>query len=186
MPFSSLTIFNEDINRPLKEEFIILILGPIFQLVFVSFFLSFNYIECVDKINNFLLFFNLLPIFPLDGYKFLNIFFNKIFSFKRSLILSLLISFVSIFFFFKYDFLLFLVLCFCFFNTLKEFLRRREIFNRFLLERYLKKYKFTKSIIVLNISSMKRDYRHIFKENGKYKTEYEKLKERFDIYRWMC
>ena len=38
LPFGGVTIFNEDLNRPIYEEFIILIMGPVFQIVF-SFFI---------------------------------------------------------------------------------------------------------------------------------------------------
>ena len=34
LPFGGITIFNELINKSLKEEFVILILGPIFQILF--------------------------------------------------------------------------------------------------------------------------------------------------------
>jgi stage IV sporulation protein FB len=32
LPFGGLTLFNEKINRPLNEELIILLFGPIFQI----------------------------------------------------------------------------------------------------------------------------------------------------------
>lgn len=34
LPFGGITIFNEIINKPIKEEFMIAIMGPIFQIVF--------------------------------------------------------------------------------------------------------------------------------------------------------
>ena len=33
MPFGGLTIFNNKINHPLKEELFVSLLGPIFQLI---------------------------------------------------------------------------------------------------------------------------------------------------------
>ena len=34
LPFGALTIFHEDLNRKIKEEFWIVIMGPLFQIVF--------------------------------------------------------------------------------------------------------------------------------------------------------
>lgn len=34
LPFGGLTIFNEFVNKRIKEEFVILILGPLFQITF--------------------------------------------------------------------------------------------------------------------------------------------------------
>lgn len=184
LPFGGLTIFKEDINRPLKEEFVILILGPIFQIVFVNLYLHFFYSANVEMINNALLFFNLLPIFPLDGSKLLNIVMNKITSFKKSHLISIYISFLFIIFIIiktNFNLVLMIALLFTLIKVIDELKRKHEIFNRFLLERYMKKYNFKKQIVVKDLNEMKRDYRHIFKEENIYITEKEKLKKRFDF-----
>lgn len=188
LPFGEVTIFNEDINRPLKEEFVILILGPLFQVVFVFLFLKINYIEDVAKINNFLLIFNLLPIIPLDGSKLLNIIFNKIFSFRTSYLLTVFVSFFFIIFicFWKFNFFVTLVLFFTICKTVKDYLNRKNIFNLFLLERYLNKYSFSKEKIIKNISSMKKDFRHIFKTRNGFITEKRKLSLLFDFDKKVC
>ena len=36
LPFGGITIFNEHLNRKITEEFLILLAGPIFQIVFVN------------------------------------------------------------------------------------------------------------------------------------------------------
>lgn len=186
LPFGALSIFKEDINRPLKEEFIILILGPLFQIIFVSFYLNFNYSENVEVINNALLFFNLMPIYPLDGSKLLNIILNKITSFKKSQLLTIYLSFLFIIFIvLKTDFnlVLLIALSFTLVKVIEEYMKRHQIFNRFLLERYMKNYDFKNEIIIGSINDMKRDYRHLFKEKNSYITEREKLKKRFDFKR---
>ena len=48
LAFGGITIFNELINKSLKEEFVILILGPIFQILFY-------FILCFFKIQNTLI-----------------------------------------------------------------------------------------------------------------------------------
>lgn len=184
LPFGALSVFKEDINRPLIEEFIILILGPLFQIVFVNLYLCFNYSQNVEEINNMLLIFNMLPIFPLDGSKLVNIVLNKVTSFKKSHVLTLYLSLIFIFLMiFKTNFnlVVFITLIFTFFKVVEEYVKRHQIFNRFLLERYMGKYKFKKEIIINNINDMKRDYRHLFKEKNTYITEKEKLKKRFDF-----
>lgn len=184
LPFGALSIFKEDINKPLKEEFIILLLGPLFQIIFVNLYLTFNYSENIYLLNNALLFFNLMPIYPLDGSKTLNIILNKLTNFRKSHILTIYFSFVFMFLLLvKMDFNLIIIITILFtlIKVLEEFFRRNQIFNRFLLERYMKNYGFKKEIIVTDIKKMKRDYRHIFKERDTYITEKQKLKKRFDF-----
>ena len=64
LPFGGVTIFNEDLNRPMIEEALILICGPLLQIIFVYFFRNNNILV---NYSNILLLFNLLPIYPLDG-----------------------------------------------------------------------------------------------------------------------
>ena len=44
LPFGGITIFQENIDKSLKEEFIIAILGPLLQLVFYFLYYSFFYV----------------------------------------------------------------------------------------------------------------------------------------------
>ena len=82
LPFGALTVFNEDLNRKLSEEALIAIMGPIFQVIFT--YLLYNLgVQDAVYYSSSILCFNLLPIFPLDGSKLLNVFLNKITSFKR-------------------------------------------------------------------------------------------------------
>ena len=177
LPFGCITLFNEHINRPIKEEFIITIMGPIFQLL-------------LFKINNSLfqtynlnlLLFNLIPILPLDGSKILNLVLNKFLSFKYSHIISIIISFIIITFLFVYKFnlILYIVIIFLLYKTYTEFKNHKYIFNKFLFERYIYNFKFKKSKIIKNRVNMKRDYKHIFKIKKKYMTEREFLLKLFD------
>ena len=183
LPFGGLTIFNEDINKPLKEEFIICILGPLFQTIY---YLLVKDIIDIKTIHYNLLIFNLLPIFPLDGSKIFNIIFNKLFSFKFSLYLTNIISFVIIIglsLSIKFNLLFILSMFFLLIKNIKEIKRIKFIFNKFLLERYFKFYNFKKSktIFDLKLRKMKREYRHLFFIESKYVTEREILKKTFDL-----
>lgn len=183
LPFGGLTVFNEDINRSLKEEFIICILGPLFQVAY--YFILKNFLD-IKYIHYNLLLFNLIPIYPLDGSKILNIFFNKIFPFKNSLYLTYFLSFILIILlcYIKHFNLIFLlILVFLFFKNITELTNIKFIFNRFLLERYFKHYYFYKKRIIRsdNLNKMKKDYYHVFLIENKYVTEKEKLRKMFDL-----
>lgn len=185
LPFGGLTIFNENINKPLKEEFIICILGPVFQIIY---YLLIHNIVDIKIIHNNLLLFNLLPIFPLDGSKIFNILLNKLFSFKSSLYLTSFISIIIIVLLIiitKFNLLLMLILIFLFFKNLQELKNINYTFNRFLLERKVNRFYFKKTKIIKNkkINKMKRDYYHLFFIKNKYVTEKELLHKLFDFHR---
>ena len=74
-PFGGLTVFNQKINSSLKEEFFIAIAGPIFQILF---FILINDQNILFKhYHTLILLFNLLPVYPLDGSKILNIIYKS-------------------------------------------------------------------------------------------------------------
>ena len=74
-PLGGITKFNLELNSPQIVELIILIFGPIFQII--AYLLLSNilidYKELIKMYHYQILFFNLLPIYPLDGGKLLNI-----------------------------------------------------------------------------------------------------------------
>ncbi len=190
LPFGALTLFHEKINRPLREEFIILIMGPLVQIAFVYLYLQFDYNEFVLNYSNLILFFNLLPIYPLDGSKLLNIFLNKITSFKRSHLLTIYISLLTVAFLLlnvKFNLIFTLILFFVIIKVIDEYKNHDSLFNKFLLERYTNNFNFKKRKIIKGrkVSKMKRDYQHIFYNEGKYTTEKEILRKRFDFTRKM-
>ena len=188
LPFGAITLFNEDINRPLIEEFLILIFGPLFQIAFTYLYSCFHHDEVFIYYSRAILFFNLLPIYPLDGAKVVNIVLNKCLSFKMSHLITIYLSFfVMIIIIFKVSFNLIwiLTLIFILIRQLEELRNHKNIFNKFLLERYTKKFHFKKNKVIksLNVNKMKRDYNHIFYNGKRYITEKENLKKRFDFNR---
>ena len=180
LPFGGITIFQENIDKSLKEEFIIAILGPLLQLVFY-FLYSDN--PTFNQYNLTILLFNLLPIYPLDGSKIINILFNEFISFKRSHILTIITSFITlsvVILSIKYNLLLYLILLFIVLEIIKEINKHNYYFNRFLLERYLYNNEYSKNKIIDNIKKMKKQTKHIFKINNKYFTEREIIRNLFD------
>lgn len=185
LPFGGLTKFNEIINRPLKEEFFIAISGIVFQMIFFVLIKGKISYEYFNIINYFILLFNLMPIYPLDGSKILNVLFNKLFSFKNSLIITSIVSYIFIIIFLllfiNVNKLVLLVFSFLLIEVNKLYREKDFIFNKFLLERYLGKFKFKKEKTINSVDKMKKDYRHIFYINNKYLTENYFLKKMFDI-----
>lgn len=188
LPFGGITIFNELLNKSLKEEFVILILGPIFQILFY-------FILCILKIESnlitsyhyALLLFNILPIIPLDGSKLLNIILNKIISFKYSHLITIYISIIAIFIVIiecirLNNLTLLFILIFLIIKIINEIKLHKYIFNKFLFERYNYDLKFNKikKINGIKINKMKKEYKHFF-YNNRYYTEKEVLKDYFNI-----
>ena len=77
--------------------------------------------------------------------------------------------------------LVIIILSFLFFEVNKLYKERKEIFNKFLLERYIRDFKFKHEKVINNSYEMKKDYRHLFYINGKYLTENYFLEKTFDI-----
>ena len=184
LPFGGLTKYNEFINRPLIQEFLVAISGIILQVIFYK--ITKNYItyKYFSIINNFIIIFNLIPIYPLDGAKILNVLFNKLTSFKNSMLLTVIVSYISIIVLSLVLFnnkLIFMIYIFLFIEVNKYYKEKDMIFNKFLLERYLNEFKFKKEKIIKSVDKMKKDYRHLFYIEDKYMTEKSLLKKMFDI-----
>ena len=186
LPFGALTVFQEDLNRRIFEEFLIVIMGPIFQIVFTWILCEFGNFNRVFDYSMAILCFNLLPIYPLDGSKLLNLLLNKIVSFKRSHALIIINSFLIILVLImikSFDLLFVLIILFLILKLFQEVCDHENLFNRFLLERFLKNYHFKKNKVIhsLDMSKMKRDYNHLFYNGKRYISERENLKKRFDF-----
>ena len=184
LPFGCLTKFDIDINTRLIEEFIVSISGIIFQYIFyiiISRHITYYYFK---HINYFIIFFNMLPIIPLDGSKVLNALLNKTTNFYTSLYISNVISIIFIIItnivLFKYNKLILIVTIFLLLETIKNIRSINYIFNKFLLERYIKKYIFKKYKKINSVYKMKKDYKHVFYIENKCISEYSFLLKMFD------
>lgn len=184
LPFGGLIIFNEDINRPLIQELIITLMGPIFQVITLLIFPK------LQPISIPLLFFNLIPIYPLDGFKLLNILINKIMPFKLSYGISLYLSFIitPLLILTNHNLIFILSLILIFIKTYLAYKERGSYFNRFLLERHLKHFSFKKNRIIngIKVDKMYRDYHHVFIYRNEYYLEEEILQKWFDFKGEVC
>ena len=98
-PFGGYTIIENDINVTFISEFMVFLGGILFQTIFFMFSSllldNTTYIyKLIKEYNLSILIFNLLPVFPLDGSKVLNIVLNKILPFKKAHLLTIYISYI--------------------------------------------------------------------------------------------
>ena len=184
LPFGGLIIFKEKINKPLKEELMILLAGPCSQIIFYKCLNPFFTSPTLTSYHYLLLLFNFLPIIPLDGSKLFNIICNKLFPFKTSHLLTIYLSFIFflVLFFLDFNLITFLIFGFLIIKVIKEYKDHQFIFNKFLVERTIYNFSFSNIKIIkgLNLSKMFRDYFHLFKVESKVYNETEILKEKFD------
>ena len=162
-PLGGVTIFTLPINIPLKLELLIIIMGPIMQVIgFIFLRMIYPFIETYHYV---LLIFNLLPIYPLDGGKILNIIcnyhFNYLISFKIVYVISLLIiSFLFIYNIFNFNLNLLIMIVLITSKLIKTYHNRFFYYQKFLLERLLHQYRFTRIKYINNINSFYRDKFH--------------------------
>lgn len=185
LPFGGITIFKENLNRPIKEEFLILIMGPLFQILGYLFFQRF-FSSIFLSYHLFFLIFNLLPLIPLDGSKLLELGLQYFYSFKKShlgmIYSSYSLLFLLLLWMFKiHNFMFIVVFFFLLIKGIEERRKHQLLCERFLLERYLKNFNFTKNCILKSndLYQMKRDYKHLFYSNNYYYIEKELLKKKF-------
>lgn len=189
-PYGGYTKFNEDINRPLKEELIILLMGPIIQIIFYLIFSSFLSVKDQELLRVYhysILIFNLLPIYPLDGGKLFNILLSFYFPYKTSYIVTMLISYIvsivillsSLFNSYNLSFNLYLMITLIIIKLTEEYKKRKYYYNKFKLERCIKEYHFNKLKIINDLDGMMRDKRHLIKYKQNYLTEKQALSKRY-------
>jgi len=169
-PYGGCSKFDVDINIPIWEELIVLIMGPITQLIFIyllQYFIDYNNMIMFDRYSRWILCFNLLPIFPLDGGKFVQLFLCRLTSYYQSCQITLylshffLISLFTCILIYNHNFILILILLVLFITLLKEIKQSSYYYQRFLLERYLNDYHFRRKKNIKDIKKMKRDTTHI-------------------------
>ncbi|HJV16825.1 MAG TPA: M50 family metallopeptidase [Bacillales bacterium] len=151
LPFGGVAEMDEHGNRPLKEELIVVISGPLqhIWMVAVSFLLySVEWIphdmfQVFFHYNMMVLIFNLFPVWPLDGGKLLFLLFSLQKPFPTAHQQTLVISIICLSLFSLVISLtapthlnVWIIICYLFFSLYHEWKQRRFVFMRFLLERH--------------------------------------------------
>ena len=98
-PFGGITKIEKDINTNPSKELILAFAGIFMQiiLIFIVKLFSIHDYELFLKYNYSIMLFNLIPIIPLDGSIIVKSILNKFFSFKKSYVLYIIISIISVF-----------------------------------------------------------------------------------------
>lgn len=187
-PFGGITKVEKDINTPIGHEMLIALGGVLAQgILYGVMYSDISYLdkELFWKYNTSILLFNLLPIIPLDGSKILECVLNRMWSFKVSYKVNLVVSLISLVLFvwfnYKYSLNNYMVVVFLLFKMYKYLMDEKFIYNRFLLERYLNNYRFRRIDTRRgNLNILKKDVYQYFLEDEGAVSEKKKLAIRFD------
>ena len=182
-PLGGISKLNMPRNISIFKELLILLLGPISQFIGYLLLLIIFDNELVKLYHYGILLFNLLPIYPLDGGKILFLLFNKIISYKKSLMIIINISYLITIILFlletKMNISIIIMSLFLLILIRREDLKINYNYNIFLLERYLNNYNFKKSKIINNENNFYRDKKHILSINNNYYLESEYLEKKY-------
>ena len=180
-PLGAISKFNMPLNINPIKEFIILIMGPIFQILAYFILVKlFPVYESIIRIYNIgILGFNLLPIYPLDGGKLLKLFLDKYISYKNSFNIIIYISYLVVLIIVlinrNININLIIITIFLLFLVSKEKRRINCYYQKFILERYLNNYNFKNSKIINSKDRFYRNKKHIIKIDDNYYLEKEYL-----------
>lgn len=151
LPFGGVAELDEHGNRPIKEEAIVILAGPLqhiwmMGLTFLLFQFSLISPELYQKFIEFnimVLIFNLLPIWPLDGGKLMYLWLSLREAFpvahRKTMVLSsvsLLLFTLTVIVIQPFNLNLWVIIAFLAFSLYFEWKQSRYVFVRFLLERY--------------------------------------------------
>lgn len=172
-------------NKPIYEDAIVTIAGPLQHvIIYVGLFamsthsiVSGSVYDLILYYNTAILIFNLLPIWPLDGGKFLFICLSAILPYRKAyhsiIIISMCTSLALLFaqlFIYPFTLSTFLIMIFIFMENRTEWKQRFYVFIRFLLNRYYSNshvYKIEPikvshdSSMIHVLSQLKRDKKHL-------------------------
>lgn len=187
MPMGGITIFKEALNRPIIEELIIAVTGPIFQIIFYLMINNYINYPWFRSAHYALLLFNLLPIIPLDGSKILHSITDILYSYqvshKITIMISLILLIIGSTICLYINNLIIYIMFICIAIKVREEYKLSKLrFQKFLLERYLNKYYFNKTKYIQNrdLNKMYRDYNHLFFINNHWESERKILKNYFE------
>lgn len=183
-PYGGLTKINDMINRDISEELLIATSGIIMQYLFYL-LIRFSYNQELIReytynlytiYNNQIIFFNLLPIYPLDGSKILNLILDKYLPYYKSNLVTIFISFVTILTIivtsiYKSSYSNIMVMTLLLTYLYKFYSKRKYLYNRFLLERYLYDIEYPSIKVINNIKGMFKNKTHLININNTYIRE---------------
>ena len=181
-PYGGMIKSNMLINTNSKKTLIISLGGIIFQIILIIILTLLNNLNIINNnlfklfIDNniYIIMFNLIPIYPLDGFKIINSILELIFNYKKSIQLTFFINIISLIIFFIYLYIKninnYLIIIFLLINLINYIKEIKYIINKFYIERYLYDIKYNGLISIKTINKMyKNKFNYI---NGISEKEY--------------
>jgi stage IV sporulation protein FB len=197
LPFGGVAELEEHGNKPLKEEFIVIIAGPIQHIwMLAAAYLSYtvgwmgeDFYRFFMWNNMIILCFNLLPIWPLDGGKIVLNILSYRFPFLQAHNIMMRISIACFsavlglqLVWNGKNVMMWTLLLFLAFSLFQEWKQRRYVFMRFLLERYYGKKREIAKVTAITVgketslyyifTQFRRGYKHSIIIQGDHKTQY--------------
>ncbi|HLU22018.1 MAG TPA: M50 family metallopeptidase [Bacillaceae bacterium] len=165
LPFGGYCEVDEHGNRSMQEELMVILAGP-FQHLIIAILLPIlvmasvvtaDYAKVILQFNVMILIFNLLPIWPLDGGKLIQLFFATRNTYLEANRLSLVVSAVVlgmlhlfIFIYSPWNINVWLVLIYLSVSLWTAWKQLRFSFMRFLMERHYGKHEYVSQLQTIN------------------------------------
>lgn len=173
-PYGGMIDNNMLINTNSKKVLIISLGGIFIQIIlyFIIFllykigFVESSFYNMFFKYNLYIILFNLIPIYPLDGFKILNSLLELVLSFKLSLKFSIIFNFIFIMLFFLYLYVFkinnYIIIIFLLCSLVNYIKSIKYIVNKFYLERVIYDIKYDGIVSVKCVNGMyKNKYNYI-------------------------
>ena len=173
-PYGGMIDNNMLINTNSKKVLIISLGGIFIQIIlyFIIFllykigFVESSFYNMFFKYNLYIILFNLIPIYPLDGFKVLNSLLELVLSFKLSLKFSIIFNFIFIMLFFLYLYIFkinnYIIIIFLLCSLVNYIKSIKYIVNKFYLERVIYDIKYDGIVSVKCVNDMyKNKYNYI-------------------------
>ena len=183
-PYGGLIKSDMLINTNSYKVLLISLGGIIIQCIFsIIFFILYkigyvgnSYYFLFNKYNFYIILFNLLPMFPLDGFKIFNSLIEIFFSFKLSIKISIIFNFITLILFILYLYFYrinnYIIITFLLTSLINYLISFKYILNKFYLERIIYNINYNGLISVSDKSKMfKNKFNYI---NGVREDEYLK------------
>lgn len=166
LPFGGVLEVEESGNRPWHEEWWVTIAGPLQQiwLAFVMWGLALIGVlpdplfAFFVQANIMIAFFNLLPIYPLDGGKLILLLCNVAQPFLEGYKRTLILSFVTLSFFALFTLFIapthlngWVIILYLYFILSYQYKHRHFVFQRFLMDRYYGQHDVGRKIVPLKV-----------------------------------
>ena len=163
------------------QELIIVILGPlsyflsfiIIKYLYLTSSISYVLYEEINEVNLFILIFNLLPIYPLDGYRILKIINELFLPERKSLIICNSISLIStiLMFFYMFNHFQIFIISFLLINQYFLIISFKKVYRVFLVSKTIE--NFSSNYKIHFLEDLYRPFNNIVIKNHKIYNEQE-------------